>query len=175
MKRVQRSAQPKPSPSGTSRAPAKVSVRRPQPVVRKTSPVRAKKAAATGKGVSAARPEPAADASSTQPASHGTASPPAKNESGTPTETPAKRTRRGLGTLGMGSLQRHLPTILLAVERPRPLGSPTVTPSPAAFRLEPGGQVALGCVDRTDLLLLRDGLRGLLALLDAPSPTAQEM
>lgn len=175
MKRVQRPAQPKPSPKGTTRAPAKASARRPQPIARKTSPVRTKKAAATGKGVSAVRPEPAANESSAQPSSHGTASPPAKSEFGTPTETPGKRARRGLGTLGMGSLQRHLPTILLAVERPRPLSSSTVTPSPAAFRLEQGSQVGSGCVDRTDLLLLRDGLRGLLALLDADSPAAQEM
>jgi len=82
-----------------------------------------------------------------------------------------KRVRRGLGTLGLGSLQRHLPTFTLAVERPRPLSAPATSPAPS----QAAGASTTSPARSADLLALRDGLRELLTFLDSPAPAMPEM
>lgn len=194
MKRVQRPARDKQPPSSTSpaaeknapRPPRKVSASKPATSTQKPATSSQKPATSTQKprvqtGASRqAQPTQAAPKKSTppapkqptQPASAAAARPEA--ETTKPVETTAKRHRRGLGTLGLSSLQRHLPTFTLAVERPRPWNSAAEAAGPLPA-LSTRSAVAQGCVDRTDLLLLRDGLHKLLALLDAPPPLAQEM
>jgi hypothetical protein len=158
MKRVQRPSRDKqpPAPAADAKRP-----RRARPANRTKPPAPSKKALPPA--APSEKPAKAAEAPSVTDERHRAAEP----ASAEPT---TKRARRGLGTLGMGSLQRHLPTITLAVERPRPLSSPvplSERPMPTLSTENPAST--------SDLLRLRDGLRELLAFLDAPVPTQHEM
>lgn len=82
-----------------------------------------------------------------------------------------KAPRRGLGSLGRQSLLRQLPTITLAVERPRAMPAPPSQPQIASA--PPSRGSAGGAVATASLLALRDGLRSLLGLLDAPYESAK--
>ena len=77
-----------------------------------------------------------------------------------------KRARRGLGALGMGSLNRSVPTLTLWVERPRPQW--TAPPDVKAAAAMDRGASRLA--DKGSLLQLRDDLRSLLTMLDTPTP-----
>lgn len=79
--------------------------------------------------------------------------------------------RRGLGNLGLQSLHRAAPTITLAVERPRAM-APTAPSTAARAPLPPPLAVAGGGATVDSLLVLREGLHGLLRLLDAPPEAA---
>lgn len=153
-----------------------------KPVAKPAEKSAASASGPTAKRVHAAATEVATAAPSvaTQPAVATTPSvaavpPIAAGAEPSPSEAPAKRARRGLGSLGIQSLQRNLPTITLLVERPR-LASPAVRP-PAPSRDQSSGSsvAASGPVDRGSLLLLRDGLRELLDTLDQVPALAAEM
>lgn len=82
-----------------------------------------------------------------------------------------KPPRRGLGNLGRQSLHRQLPTITLAVERPRAIAAAPAPAYRASSSVVPAGPPAPAAM--AGLLQLRDGLRGLLSLLDAPKEAAK--
>lgn len=134
-----------------------------------------KRVPAAAKEAAATTPPVAAQAAVATTPSVAAVPPVAASAESSPAEVPAKRARRGLGSLGIQSLQRSLPTITLVVERPR-LTSPAVRP-PAPSRGQSSGSAiaASGPVDRGSLLLLRDGLRDLLDTLDQVPALSAEM
>ncbi len=139
-----------------------------------TSGPTAKRVPAAAKEAASATPSVAAQAAVATTPSVAAVPVAASAEPG-PSEAPAKRARRGLGSLGIQSLQRSLPTITLVVERPR-LASPAVRPAaPSRGQLSDSSITASGPVDRGSLLLLRDGLRDLLDTLDQVPALAAEM
>lgn len=140
-----------------------------------TSGPKAKRVAAAATEVATATPSVAAQAAVATTPSVAAVPPIAAGAEPGPAEAPAKRARRGLGSLGIQSLQRSLPTITLVVERPR-LASPAVRPAaPARGQLSESSITASGPVDRGSLLLLRDGLRELLDTLDQVPALSAEM
>ncbi len=127
---------------------------------------RAKSSPATGKPGLKAAPAAAAVPSAA------IAAPPATPATtGGETQAADKPPRRGLGNLGRQSLHRQLPTITLAVERPRAIAAAPAPAYRASSSVVPSGPPAPAAM--AGLLRLRDGLRGLLSLLDAPPEAAK--
>lgn len=145
--------------------------RSPQP-----RPPRSAAAAARPKSTTPTRPSPAKPPrpTPTRPAAASPAleAPKVAMASGAGDAAAAERApRRGLGSLGRQSLLRQLPTITLAVERPRAMPAPPSQPQIASA--PPSRGSAGGAVATASLLALRDGLRSLLGLLDAPYESAK--
>jgi hypothetical protein len=158
------------SPVGKSGATAKLTSQptaklKSQPTA-KSPQTQAKSSLPTGKPGPTATPAAAALPSAAIAAQPVTPAP-----AGGETQAADRPPRRGLGNLGRQSLHRQLPTITLAVERPRVIAAAPAPAYRASSSVVPAGPPAPAAM--AGLLQLRDGLRGLLSLLDAPKEAAK--